>query len=272
MSLKAYLTADMEGTAGVNGWPETQPGHLLYPRAQRLMVGEVNAAVEGLLAGGVDEILINDSHDGMRNLPPEEVHGAADVLLGLPKRYSMVEAAAGHDVAICTGYHAAAGMPGTLAHTMTLNLVEVRLNGRVTSETFWNAALLGRWGVPIGMVSGDDVLAAHIAEILPWAVFVTVKRAVSLTAARSLSPERARTAIRAGAQEAAARARAGRLSLFQVPGPYRLEVAFTEQDRASRALICPRSQPVDVYTVAYECDDLEEAFLAMRTLTRLGGD
>ncbi len=262
----------MEGTAGVNGWLETQPGHMLYARAQHLMVGEVNAAIEGLIAAGADDILVNDSHDGMRNLPPEEVNPAADVLQGLPKRHSMVEAAQGHDLAVCTGYHAAAGMPGTLAHTMTLNLTEVRLNGRVTSETFWNAALLGTWGVPVGMVSGDDVLGAHIADILPWAVFVTVKRAVSLTAARSLAPERARAAIRAGAQEAAERARAGRLSLFEVPGPYRLEVAFTEQDRAARALTCPRSRAVDVYTVAYECDDLEEAYLAMRTLTRLGGD
>lgn len=272
MVRKVYLSADMEGTAGVNGWPETQPGHFLYPRAQSLMIGEVNAAVEGLLAAGVDEILINDSHDGMRNLSPEEVHPAADVILGLPKRHSMVEAAQGHDLALCTGYHAAAGMPGTLAHTMTLHLVVVRLNGRTTSETFWNAGLLGRWGVPIGMVAGDDVLGAHIADMLPWAVFVTVKRAVSLTAARSLAPERARAAIRAGAEEAVRRARAGALSLFEVAPPYRLEVVFTEQDRAARALVCPRSVAVDPYTVAYECDDFEEAYLAMRTLTRLGAD
>jgi D-amino peptidase len=262
----------MEGTAGVNGWPETQPGHFLYPRAQHLMIGEVNAAVAGLVAAGADEILVNDSHDGMRNLSPEEVHPAADVILGLPKRYSMVEAAAGHDLAVCTGYHAAAGMPGTLAHTMTGHLVEVRLNGRSTSETFWNAALLGQWGVPIGMVTGDDVLGAHIADILPWATFVTVKRAISLTAARSLSPERARAAIRAGAEEAVRRAEAGALSLFEVPAPYRLEIMFTEQERASRALVCPRSQAVDAYTVAYECGDFEEAYLAMRTLTRLGAD
>ncbi len=270
MPAKAFVSADMEGTAGVNGWPETQPGHHFYPRAQSLMIAEVNAAVSGLIAAGVGEILINDSHDGMRNLSPEEIHPAADVLLGSPKRYSMAEGAKGSDLALFTGYHAAAGMPGTLAHTMTLHLVEVRLNGRPASETLWHAGLLGLWGVPVGMVSGDDVLGAHIAAILPWAVFVTVKRAVSLTAARSLSPERARAAIRAGAEEAVRRRDAGALSLLRVEGPYRVEVVFTEQDRAARALACPRSIGVDPYTVAYPADDFEEAYLAMRTLTQLG--
>lgn len=272
MALKVYLSSDMEGTAGVNGWPETQPGHFWYPRAAALMVGEVNAAIEGAFEAGADEVLVNDSHDGMRNLTPEAIHPDARVLLGQPKRYSMVEAGAGQDVALCTGYHAAAGQPGTLAHTMTLHLVEVRLNGRSTSELLWNAGLLGGWGVPIGLVTGDEVLGQHVAQLLPWAVFVPVKKPVGLTAAISLSPERAREAIRQGAREAVERARQGTLGLFRMDGPFDLEVQFTEQDRAARALACPRSEQRDVYTVGYRADTFEEAYLAMRTLTRLGQD
>lgn len=272
MALKVYLSSDMEGTAGVNGWPETQPGHMWYPRAAALMVGEVNAAIEGALEGGAEEILVNDSHDGMRNLTPDAIHPAARVLLGQPKRHSMVEAGAGHDVVLCTGYHAAAGQPGTLAHTMTLHLVEVRLNGRSTSEVLWNAGILGGWGVPVGLVTGDEVLGSHIAEILPWAVFVPVKQPVGLTAAISLHPERARAAIREGARQAVDRARQGQLGLFSMDGPYDLEVQFTEQDRAGRALVCPRSEARDVYTVGYRAESFEEAYLAMRTLTRLGSD
>lgn len=268
--VNVFISADMEGTAGVTGWEETQPGHHLYPRAQELMVGEVNAAIEGALAAGAGAILVNDSHDGMRNLPPSAVHPAADLLLGWPKRYSMAEGGRGHDVALFTGYHAAAGAPGNLAHTMTLHLVEVRLNGRRASETLFHAGLLGVWGVPVGMVTGDEVLGEHVAELMPWAVFVPVKRPVSLTAAVNLSPERARARIREGAREAVARARAGGLRPLVLPAPYTVEVVFTEQDRAARALTCPRSERVDNSTVAYRADDFEEAYLAMRTLTRLG--
>jgi len=267
---KAYMSSDMEGTAGVSGWPETQPGHMLYPRAQSLMIGEVNAAIAGAFEAGVDEMLVNDSHDGMRNLSPEEIDPRVRLLLGAPKRHAMVDGAAGHDVALFTGYHAAAGAPGNLAHTMTLHLVEVRLNGTLASETFWNAGLLGEWGVPVGLVTGDEVLGRHIAEILPWAVFVPVKRPVSLTASAGLSPKLAREAIRAGAGEAIGRMQRGELRLFQVPGPYELTVTFTEQDRAARANVCPRSRHIDTYTVAYTGETFEEAYMAMRTLTAIG--
>ena len=98
-------------------------GHARYPAAVDLMVGETNAAIEGALAGGADDILVNDSHGGMFNLLPAALHPAARVLQG-QKAWSMVEGAdrtAGFDVALFVGYHARAGHPrGTIAHTYSL--------------------------------------------------------------------------------------------------------------------------------------------------------
>ena len=37
---------------------------------------------------------------------------------------------------------------------------------------------LGAWGVPVGLVAGDDALAEEVAEWLPWAERVVVKTAV----------------------------------------------------------------------------------------------
>ena len=135
-------------------------GHERYPAAVELMIGETNAAIEGALLAGADDILVNDSHGGMYNLLPDRIHPAARVLQG-QKAWSMVEGAgppsARFDVALFVGYHARAGHPrGTIAHTYSGAPVETRLAGRPTGEYGLNALVLGAWGTPVGMVAGDD--------------------------------------------------------------------------------------------------------------------
>ena len=56
------------------------------------MVGETNAAIEGALAAGATDILVNDSHWNMYNLLPEDLHRSARVLQG-EKAWSMVAGA-----------------------------------------------------------------------------------------------------------------------------------------------------------------------------------
>ena len=87
--MKVYLSVDMEGIAGVSHPGPDRPGTAGYPAAVDLMVGEANAAIEGALAGGADDILVNDSHGGMYNLRPADLHPAARVLQG-QKAWSMV--------------------------------------------------------------------------------------------------------------------------------------------------------------------------------------
>src|SRR4051794_40323791 len=86
MAKIVLISADMEGTCGVVSWAQVMPPEVVgtrepssqdrYLRTRRRMTAEVNAAVEGALAGGADEVIVNDSHDGMRNLIPEELHPA----------------------------------------------------------------------------------------------------------------------------------------------------------------------------------------------------
>jgi len=278
--MRVYVSADMEGTAGVSGWAETQPGDRAYPRALERMTAEVQAAVRGALGAGATAVTVNDSHDGMRNLGLGAMPGPVRLLSGAPKRYSMVEGAQPEgvgptrrprfDVAFFTGYHAAAGRPGNLAHTFTLHLRGVRVNGELVSETYWNAHLLARWGVPVGLVTGDDVLAEDVARLLPQAVYVTVKQVVGHTASWSLPAEEVCARIEAGAREAVQRARQGSLALPTVQGPFELEVEFDAPDRAERASVCPRAVLFAGDRVRYGTDDFEEVFFAFRTIVRLG--
>ena len=57
------------------------------------MTAEVNAAIEGALAGGADEIIVNDSHDGMRNILPDKLLAdpAVRFISGQDKPLGMVQ-------------------------------------------------------------------------------------------------------------------------------------------------------------------------------------
>src|SRR6188508_3430403 len=144
--MKAWISVDMEGIAGVNHAGPTQAGHARYPAMVDLMVAETNAAIEGCLAAGATEVLVNDSHGSMFNLLPGALHPAARVIQG-QKVWSMVAGAgpdAGVDVALFIGYHARAGHPtGTIAHTYTGRLTLAEINGRPAPEAAVNAIYLG---------------------------------------------------------------------------------------------------------------------------------
>lgn len=271
--MKVYVSVDMEGIAGVNHPGPTGSGHARYPAAVDLMVGETNAAIEGALAGGADDILINDSHGGMYNLLPAALHPAARVLQG-QKAWSMVEGAgpdAGFDVALFVGYHARAGHGrGTIAHTYSLAPVETRLDGRPTGEYGLNAMILGAWGIPVGLVTGDDALADEVAEWLPWAERVVVKTAAGGNAAASVHPTVAADRIRQGAEGAVRAARVGgRLELLRVGPPVVIEVDYSRGVEADHAAIVPGGERVGDRGVRFASDDPATAYRGFLAGNRL---
>ncbi|MDP9483345.1 MAG: M55 family metallopeptidase, partial [Chloroflexota bacterium] len=198
--MKVYISVDMEGVAGVSHHGPTGREDREYPAAVQLMTGEANAAIIGAFEGGATEVLVNDSHGEMHNLDQLALDPRASLLQG-QKAWSMV-AGAGPDrdfeVALLVGYHARAGnLLGTIAHTYSFQPVRSTLNGRPAGEAAINAIALGAWGVPVGLVSGDDVLAEEMADWFPWAERVAVKEGAGWKAAASVHPTVARERIRA---------------------------------------------------------------------------
>jgi len=272
--MKVYISVDMEGIAGISHPNPTGRGDSGYPAAVELMVGEANAAIEGALAAGADEILVNDSHGGMYNLRPADLHPAARVLQG-QKAWSMVAGAgpeAGFDVALFIGYHARAGHPtGTIAHTYSDRPTLSQLNGRPVGETGLNAAILGAWGIPVGLVAGDDALAGEVADWLPWAERVVVKTGFGGNAAASVHPTIARDLIRGGAERAVQRAAAGDLQPLVVGPPVVVEVDYRNAIAADYAAIVPGAERVGDRGVRFEAPDAETAYRAFLAGVRLAG-
>ena len=157
--MRVYVSADIEGVAGVVSPLQCQPGNAEYERARRLMTQEVNAVIEGLAEAGATEIVVNDSHGPMTNLLPDELHAAADLILGKPKPMNMAAGLTGDfDLMFMVGHHSMAGRGGVLAHTTNgFAFREVRVNGRPCGEPAIYGLYAGELGVPVGLISGDDV-------------------------------------------------------------------------------------------------------------------
>ncbi len=272
--VRVYISVDMEGVGGVSHPNPTDPKDARYPMAVELMLGEANAAIEGALAAGATEILVNDSHASMYNLPPEALHPSATLLQG-QKHWSMVAGAGPDhpwDVALFIGYHARAGHPrGTLAHTYSGRPVETRLDGRTTGEYGLNALALGAWGIPVGLVAGDDALAAETEPWLPWAERVITKIAHGGSSAASVHPSVARERIRDGADRAVRRAAAGELSLLEVGSPVVIEVDYARGVIADHAAILPGAERVGDRTVRLAFAGAVSAYRGFLAANRLAG-
>jgi D-amino peptidase len=272
--MRVYLSVDMEGLAGISHTAPTGRGDDGYAAAVALMVGEANAAIDGACRGGAAEVVLNDSHGQMFNLVPADLDRRAVVIQG-QKPWSMV-AGAGPDaglvgeepfgVALFVGYHARAGHPsGTIAHTYSSAPTLTRLNGRPVGETGLNAAVLGAWGVPVGLVAGDDRLAEEVADWLPGAERVVVKQAVGWRAAASVHPDVARQLVSDAAARAVERAVRGELEPLHVDLPVTLEVEFRHAGEADHAALVPTAERYGdrgVRVVAADVVTAYRAFLA----------
>jgi D-amino peptidase len=272
--VKAYISVDMEGIAGISHPAPTNRGDVEYTAAVALMVGEANAAIDGAFRGGATEVVVNDSHGGMHNLTPIDLDPRARVIQG-QKAWSMVAGAGpdrGFGVALFVGYHARAGDPlGTIAHTYSGRPVATSLNGRPVGESGLNAIALGAWGVPVGLVCGDDRVAGETAAWFPWAERVVVKEGLGRNAAISVHPSAAREAVRAGAERAVRRAIAGEMQPLVLDPPYVVEVAYHTPVQADFAAIVPGAERIGDTSVRFSADDPLIAYRGFLAGLRLAG-
>jgi D-amino peptidase len=192
----------MEGTAGVVDWTQCRGPSQEYEYYRGQLQAEVNAAIDGAVAAGATEFLVNDSHSTMQNLRPDELHGRASYLSGRHKPLYMMEGLDdSFDAAFFISYHGSAGATSSVLHH-TYNpraIAEVRLNGVIAGEAGVNALAALAHGVPVVLISGDRVTIDEAQPFCPDVEAVVVKESVSHNAALSLHPDTARELIREGA-------------------------------------------------------------------------
>lgn len=257
----------MEGATGVTWTGDVVPGTEQWQRFRRLFTGDVNACVEGLVAGGATSVIVNEAHSSQRNLLLEDLHTSARLLTGRHKPLSMMQGIESDvDGVVFLGYHTGAGSPGVLAHTYLENSITgVWLDGVHASEGRLNAALAAEHGVPVLLVTGDDLTCSDAASYAPSARSVAVKECVSRYAAVCLPPTVAFSHITEAS--AAAMTQAGRVA--GAVAPHRIEVEFDATHLAEAAAVVPTVEQVDARRVGFDAASMTEAMKAFKVVTHI---
>jgi D-amino peptidase len=222
--LRILVYHDMEGLSG-----QADPNTFRFAHSERYaagreyLMGDLNAVIEGLVAGGADVVHVVDGH-GSGNPEPDVMRDRLHPAAELVSRDEPFDAYTGlvegsdYDAVAVVGMHAKTGSGGFASHTFTLGIA-MHLNGMPVTETELVGYSWGRAGVPVIFASGDDRLRADLEEPMPWLEFVQVKTATSASTADPRPVDEARADLADGARRAVERLLAGEMSAQRLSEP-----------------------------------------------------
>ena len=253
--MKLFISADIEGTAGIVNWSETEYGKEGYEYFRRQMTREVSAACEAALSrDAACSLVVKDAHDSARNLLPDLLPKQALLFRGWAKHpFCMMYGLDGtFDGVVLTGYHSAAGMnTNPLAHTMDTKAFKVTLNGEICPEAVINALTASYLGVPVIALTGDKGLCDLMKARCPQIETAAVNEGTG-AGAMSVHPDRAVEMVR----EAVGRALdKGEKTLFPMPDDFCFEVSYIKHFDAYSASFYPGAVQTDEKTVRFASKD-----------------
>lgn len=274
--LKVLLLYDMEGVSEATTVKHTDYDSSEYRAARASLTADVNAAIAGLNAAGVAEILVVDGHGSGNATEPDVFEGqllAPAKMIARDAPFDIYMDSYDHsiDAIVAVAMHAGAGnRAGFLSHTYSGVAVEYRVNGVPFDETMILAMGAARLKIPVVAVSGDDQLEKELSRNLPWVQYAPVKHAVDRSKAEPLAraeiDRRITGAVKAGIEGLPS----ARLPEF--PGPYRFSVTFRDEAEATSAALFPGAEAgPDARTVQVRAGDFEEGYRKSLRLLGLAG-
>jgi D-amino peptidase len=257
--MRVYVSVDMEGISGVVHPDQVSGAGWEYQEARQLYIADANAAVEGALEGGADEIRVADMHGRGFHFPLDQLHPRAEFLMGSGPwpRFPFLE---GSDALFLVGYHALHGTAAAVRdHTMSsASWQDFWINGRLVGEVGIDAAYAGHLGVPVMLVTGDDKVCSEALDLLGPIETAQVKRSVARHRALVLPPVRAQALIRERAKRAVERI--GEVPPLATGRPVEIRLRYASTDVAERRT--PDGERVvreDGRTVLFRGQDVMEA-------------
>jgi D-amino peptidase len=255
--LKIFISVDMEGITGVVNWEDVSRDGKDYEYFRRIMTKETNAAIEGALEAGANEIIVRDSHGTFRNILPEMLHKDSKLIrdwsgsfmtmmLGIDKSF---------DAVFFIGYHAKAGTQNAiLEHTWSSkNVIDVSINNVSLPEAGINALIAGHYDVPVVFVSGEKALCNHAKVLFGEVKTVAVKEGLG-NAALNLHPEVSRERIRKGAKNALLNL--NKYKPYKLNSPYKLVIKYKNEKIVNEKSLQPGVTRTGDWELTYKSDDL----------------
>jgi len=178
--INILLYYDMEGISGQKNIKSIDFGNEEYVQAREWLTNDVNAVIDGLIAGGADSVEVVDAHGSFNPEPDillDKMDSRAQMLYrDKPFRpyVDLVEEEM-YDAIVLVCMHSKTGGGGFGAHTVNFGMDWI-LNDMSINESEIFAYSWGRVKVPLIFVSGDDKLEEQLSW-MTWLEYVTVKNA-----------------------------------------------------------------------------------------------
>lgn len=262
--MKVFISADIEGTAGIASWDEARKSGPDYREFREYMTAEVVAACEGAYAAGAREVVVKDGHETARNIISGQLPEYVTIIHGWTGNpHSMMSGLDdSFDAALFTGYHAKAGSSANpLAHSFNGRISRFYFNGELSSEFTHNAHIAAYHRVPNVFISGDSGICNDAAAIVPNISTVAVSTGIG-PASSSMTPARACAEIRASV-EAALR---GDLSacLLEMPDEIDMQIEYANPTEAYRCSWYPGAELMSDCRLRFRHKDFFEVMRAFR--------
>ncbi len=266
--IKIYISADMEGVVGVVTGDQLGPSGFEYERFRKFMTAEVIACIEAAREAGADEILVSDSHGNGENILIEKLPNDVMIVRSWPRSLGMMEGIDNSfDGVIFLGYHASTNSKkGVRAHTMSsANITSVKINNIVMPEAGINALIAGYFGVPIILITGDDIAVKETQSLLGDIEGAIVKTAISFHSAKTLTPEASYKLIRKKTKAAIKRIK--QFKPYKLKEPLTLDLSLKNYRPVELLQYFPGVERIDSHTVRFVGKDIIEISRFLRFVT-----
>lgn len=257
--LKVFISADMEGVAGVVTADQLNPSGFEYDRFRGFMTAEVLAAIQGARDAGATQVVIADAHGNGENILIERLPDDITIVRSWPRSLGMMQGIdSTFDAAVFLGYHAATTNPqGVRAHTISsATLAAIALNGVEVPEAGINAAIAGHYGVPVVAISGDNIAVAEAQALIGKMEGAVVKQAISFHSAQTMTPAAAQALIRERVKAGVLRRK--ELKPYVLKKPIVLEVTFKNYRPAEILSFLPIVERSSAHAVKFTGKDIVE--------------
>lgn len=254
--MKVFIVTDLEGISGCTGGGY---GFKLSPEQQSryhaLMMGEINAVVEGCVQGGATEIIVGEAHP----IDLAVLHPEAKLARGIA--WQRAPHIRDFDAVLFVGQHARTNLADAVrSHTgSSKSITGFWINDRPAGELAYIGGLFGEKDVPVIFLSGDDAACREAEEWAPGITAVAVEEALSVWGAICLSPAKTHPLLTQGAITAIQNL--GGVKPIQFSTPTTVKVEFTYPSIADAFCVSPGSVRINARTVSYTADTYEKAYI-----------
>ncbi len=273
--INLFISFDLEGISGVTSWKEMRKDSPDLLRIRRIATQEVNSAIRGARNSGLEigEILICDSHASGENLLIDELEPGINLIKGTQRNYYMMEGLnQDFDIVFFIGYHSMVGTEaGMMDHTYSSSSIyNIKINGIYVGESEINAGIAGHYGVPLGLVSGDDKLAKEIEKFFGHNVeTVITKYSISRFCARCRHPADVQKEIELKAQRAVKKI--NKLKPFKFKYPINAEIEILNSLLGDAIKSLPGLKRISARKFVFKSKDILEFYRHLILICDLAG-